>query len=463
MTTPVLFSDLDERATQNGLTDVYAAEIFVARHGEDWRYDHTKKEWRTFEHPTWRQEKPGEIRRLLIDCARVFQRRAEELPIGSAREKLTSWAKFCQNDNGLRRIENVARSLKPIAVNQSAWNHNPWLMAASNAVIDLKTGGVVPNSREQHITMALKTPFDPTAKCPRWRDFLFQIFEDQQVVAYMWRMLGYLLTGNTSAQVWWLWYGEGANGKTTLANTIAHILGEYGATVPFSMFQLQQQRSGIPDDLATLPGKRFIHAAETIEGKRIDEARMKMLTGSDRIAARPLFGRWFEFEPTHKVVLSCNHRPVVQDDSPGFWRRVHLVPFTQRFDGANRDDHLEEKLRAEAPGILAWMVAGCLEWQKRGLQPPSAVVEATLGYRSESDHLAEFFADRCETREGVECGASALFDNYRTWAIGQQIPNNQIHGQRSFGERTVKRFPREERRTGRVYVGVGLRRESTAA
>jgi len=222
------------------------------------------------------------------------------------------------------------------------------------------------------------------------------------------------------------------------------------------MFQLQQQRSAIPDDLATLPGKRLIHASETIEGKRLDEARMKALTGSDRITARPLFGRWFEFEPTHKVVLSCNHKPIVQDDSPGFWRRVHLIPFAQRFDGPRRDDHLDEKLRNEASGILAWMVQGCLKWQVEGLRPPAAIETATVGYRRDSDHMPEFLNQCCELRADAECPAGALFERYMAWGASQQIPRDPLHNMRGFGERIAGHFRRENRKTGRVYLGISL-------
>ena len=446
------------RVANNGLTDTYQARRFVAKHGHEWRFDHTRKKWLRFHDPLWRPEEPGDLTRTLIACAQEFQVEARRIRDNETREKALRWAKYLESDTGLRKVRTVAQDLEPCAVDATAWNRDPWLLGAPNGIIDLKHGRLLQAGNDAHVTRSVGVAFDPHAASPRWLRFLSEVFDnDTAVVDYIQRVLGYFLTGLTSAQLWWLLYGEGANGKTTLLNIVAHVLGEYATTVPFSMFQLQQQRSTIPDDLATLPGKRLIHASETIEGKRLDEARMKALTGSDRIAARPLFGQWFEFEPSHKVVLSCNHKPVVKDDSQGFWRRVHLIPFTQRFDGPRRDNHLDEQLKIEGSGILAWMVQGSLRWHREGLQAPKAIEIATLGYRRDSDHLPDFLLECCELREDGECEAAALQNRYREWSDERQLPKDQRHSPVTFGERMAGQFSRVERSSGRVYIGLVLR------
>jgi putative DNA primase/helicase len=452
------------RLASSGLTEAFQAERFVAQYGADWRFDHSRKLWMEYQAPLWRPEAPGKIKRLLITSVREFQQQAKKIRDTAVRDKALSFAKFCQGGATLDRILRLAQSLLPVAIDSSTWDRDSWLLGAPNGIIDLKKGRLLVGSRESHISRSLGVPYDAHAACTRWIQFLNEIFDnDAALIAYIHRMLGYFLTGQTNAQLWWLFYGTGANGKTTLLNTLAHILGEYGQTVPFSMFQLQQQRSSIPDDLATLPGKRVIYASETIEGKRLDESRMKQLTGSDRIAARPLFGRWFDFDPTHKVVLSCNHKPVVKDDSPGFWRRVHVVPFTQHFSDTRRDNQLEEKLRAEAPGILAWMVRGCITYQAEGLTPPpSAISVLTLGYQHDSDHIPDFLLQCCDEQAGAECPAKLLQERYQSWTVDQHLSRDQVHSPREFAERMTARFPRDSRRSGRVYLGVALR-PTTAA
>ena len=155
--------------------------------------------------------------------------------------------------------------------------------------------------------------------------------------------------------MWFLFLGAGANGKTILLNIVELILGEYAKTVPFAMVERTRQRSEAGNGLETLAGKRFVSAREAIEETRLDEARVKMLTGSDTISARPLYKTSFEFQPVLKLFLCCNHKPVVTDASFGFWRRVHVVPFPHCFKGAERDNALGDALKAEAAGILRWM------------------------------------------------------------------------------------------------------------
>src|SRR5262249_35646441 len=150
-----------------------------------------------------------------------------------------------------------------------------------------------------------------------------------------------------------------------------------------------QNRASIPNDLAALTDRRLVTASETNDGARFNEARIKALTGCDPITARFLHGEFFTFRPVAKFWLSVNHKPRVADDSYGFWRRVRLIPFTRQFRD-DADTQLETKLREELPGILGYLVRGCLEWQRQGLKPPTRVQAATETYREESDSLGQF-------------------------------------------------------------------------
>ncbi len=206
--------------------------------------------------------------------------------------------------------------------------------------------------------------------------------DDQSLIDFVQRAMGYSLTGETTEQCLLLLHGSGSNGKGVLTRTLMRVLGDYAWNVPFTTMQLREH-SGIPNDLASLVGRRFVIASELNDGAQLNEARVKALTGCDSVPARFLHAEFFTFEPVAKFWLSVNHKPIVRDDSYGFWRRIRLIPFLRQFP---KNDTLEPALRAEASGVLAWAIRGCLQWQTLGgLAPPSVVTEATAEYARESD------------------------------------------------------------------------------
>jgi putative DNA primase/helicase len=290
--------------------------------------------------------------------------------------------------------------------------------------------------------------------CPRFEQFVSEVFNgDAGLVDYMQRSIGYCLTGLVREQCVFCWYGSGANGKTTLSTVLRHVFGEHGVNLPFSALEMKNRNS---NDLVSLAGARFATAVETNEGVRLNEARIKMLTGGDPITARRLYHEAFTFDPTHKLVLAFNHKPVIADDSEGMWRRVHLIPFTRQFKPEEQDKDLLEKLKAEAPGILAWAVRGCLLWRKDSLGMPPAVAEATAAYRQESDHVGEFMEDCCVEESGATVRSGALWQAYQRWAAeNEEVPLTR----QTFGERLEKRGLRHDRSGHggtRTWVGIRL-------
>ena len=224
---------------------------------------------------------------------------------------------------------------------------------------------------------------------------------DDDLADFLQRAMGYSLTGITTEQVLLLLYGTGANGKGTFANTLKRVLGDYAWNMPFATLELKD-RASIPNDLAALAGRRFVIASETNDGTRLNESRVKALTGCDPVTARFLHAEFFTFEPCAKFWLSVNHKPIVRDDSYGFWRRLRLIPFTRTFPV---NAALGEALRAEWPGILAWCVAGCLAWQAEELTAPARVTQATDDYARDSDVLAQFLTEACEGDPSAEVTA----------------------------------------------------------
>jgi putative DNA primase/helicase len=453
-------------SARNGLTDTYGSDRFIAKYGRDWRFDHDRGLWLTFRETEqrWRQATPGEVEELAIERGQDFMREIETADFDSDKieERAKAWGKYCQQRRGIENILAVTKNRPPIAVTSKEWNRDSWLVGVPNGIVDLRKGKLLRASREHLISLSLGVPYNPTAECLRWEQFLQEVFEgDALLIAYVQRVLGYALTGSTQEQVWWLLHGEGSNGKSVFLNVVAYVFGEYGKTASFSMFE-RKQRPQVGDGTEMLVGVRFVTARETIEGTRLDEARMKALTGSDPVATRPLYDHTFEFDPKFKLFLCANHKPVVTDNSHAFWRRVHLVPFPHVFvkGSPGHDEKLEEKLKAEGPGILAWMVKGCLKWQTLGyLRPPMAVTKATSEYEKESDQLGRFINECCDVARGATCGAGALFRRYERWAGEQGIPESERLNVTTFGNRMKQKFDRDENSRGRFYRGLQLKTE----
>lgn len=371
-----------------------------------------------------------------------------------ARQKAVTWALGSESRSRLDALLYLAQAEHPIADTGERWDVDPMVLGVPNGVIDLYTGTLRAGRREDRLTMSAAVPFDPEASSPRWLRFLEEVFNaDHALIAFVHRAIGYSLTGVTTEQCLFLCYGTGANGKSTLLQALKYPLGDYALNTPFSTMELHQ-RAVIPNDLAALVNRRFVMASETNDGMQLNEARIKALTGCDPITARFLHAEFFTFEPRAKFWLSVNHRPVVRDDSHGFWRRMRLIPFTRAFPV---NPTLADELRAEAPGILAWAVGGCRVWQRDGLTPPAAVLAATREYERDSDQLAGFLDAACELETSAEVGATELFEHYKQWAERQGLSDRERLTATMFGRKMAERFERGHKRSGTVYKGLRRR------
>lgn len=349
-----------------------------------------------------------------------------------------------------------AQSEPPIGDAGDQWNRDRWLTGVANGVLDLRTGTLRQGLPSDGITMHVSVAFDPDASCPRWLRFLDEVFRgDHELIEFIQRAVGYSLTGITSEQCMFLCYGKGANGKSVLLAVLRAIAGGYAYNAPFSLFEIHG-RSAIPNDLAALVGRRLVTSSETNEGTRLNEARVKALTGCDPITARFLHGEFFTFDPVAQYWLAVNHKPTVADDSHGFWRRVRLIPFVRQFSDEEADQHLVAVLLAELPGILRWAVAGTVAWQEGGLGTPPAVRQATDSYRQESDPLAAFIDQCCIEGDGFSVGSSQAYKAYKAWAHDQGMSDREILTSTLFGSRMSAKFERRHTNRGNAYDCVGL-------
>jgi putative DNA primase/helicase len=454
---PANQSDLTDR------TDLGNAELFTDFYRDQVRFDHSLQRWLLWKSHWWAPDVDGQLIRHAKNVVR--QRRKMSMSIGDTdmRAKEVAWSLRSESLPKLKAMLVLAQSHKPIADTGLEWDANPYLLGVANGVVNLKTGALLKGSADQRITLHSDVPYNRDAKAPRFERFLKEVFgDDTELIGYIQRAVGYSLTGATTEQCFFCCYGDGANGKSTFLNAIRNVVGGYGCNLPFSAFELEA-RSSIPNDVATLPGRRFVTAIETAESTQLNAARIKALTGCDPITARLLHKEFFTFVPTAKFWLAFNHRPVVTDDSHGFWRRVHLVPFLRRFD-PNGEPKLDEILRDEAPGILARGVRGCLEWQKKGLNPPTIVREATESYREESDPVKDFLSSKCVLESRACVVAADIWNAYRCW-VSLETVQSEI-GRPEFTHR-LEGLGLKQDRVGhdktRTWFGIRLKTETEIA
>lgn len=437
-------------------TSVGQAERFAELYGKEFRFNHFRQTWLHYESPCWRTDADKAVYRAATEFARLQQREALTIPNHSEKREALAFAIKTESPSALKNMIDCATWNLVFSDRGDDWDMDPWALAVQNGVLDLRTGILRPGSPSDRITLKCAVPYDASAQCPRWWQFLSEIFgTDDELVEFIWRLAGYFLTGQTTERVVPMFYGRGANGKSVFLNVIASLLGDYAFALPFSSLQFQKQE-GIPNDLAALVGRRFVTMIEANDGLRLNEAKLKTLSGNDRISARFLHGEFFTFQPVAKFVLAMNHKPVAKDDSPGFWDRIRLVPFLHTFPLGARDETLQARLiDTEGLGILAWMVEGCLRWQTSGLTRPAAVVAATAEYQADSDQLAEFLSACTDTSNPESVTAAAEVQKaYNGWADSRGLNKIERLSATTLGRQLSERFGSKHTMKGRVYHGL---------
>ncbi|MHC0429245.1 phage/plasmid primase, P4 family [Streptomyces sp. O3] len=348
------------------------------------------------------------------------------------------------------------RSVPTVHVDASEFDNRPDLLSFKNGTVDLRTGRMRPHDKGDMLTYRLDLNFNPQAECPRWEQFLAEIFPgNPDLPGYVQRLIGYGITGSTAEQCFCVLWGKGANGKSVLTDTLTAVFRSISKTTPFATFE-EKPSGGIPNDVAALRAARLVMASEGESGKPMSEAVLKRVTGKDMISARFLRHEFFEFKPTFLLMLATNHKPRFRGQDEGLWRRIKMLPFKRWFAPHERDYDLDSKLMQEAEGIAAWAVRGAVEWYRDGLKDPAVITRASKEYRETSDALAGFFPgvlEACDDSHAMN--GTEAFNRYLDWCEVENLPAKERWTRRAFYEAMEERgVTRMKTRTGIALIGV---------
>jgi putative DNA primase/helicase len=439
-------------------TDVGNAHRLVAAHGAEIRHVGPWGAWLIWDGRRWREDTRGEIIERAKKVAADLFDQALRIPDADDRKKAVKWAFASEAAARIEAMVKLARSHPAVAVDPQELDSDDWLLNLANGTVDLRSGVLRPHDPRDHITKLAGARYRHDAAAPRWLEFLEQILPDADVREFVRRWAGYCLTGAVTEHKIVFAFGAGANGKSTLLNVLAHVLGEYARQAPPDLL-MRRRDDPHPTGLADLHGARLVLASETQQGRHLDEALVKRLTGGDAIKARKMHKDFFEFQPTHKLVVATNHRPGIEGTDHGIWRRIRLVPFGVVIADDQQDHLLEQKLKEEAEGVLQWAIAGCITWAQGGLTEPAEVIAATADYRAEMDILGEFISDTCVLVDGVSARAADLYSAYERWC---EAAGERPLSARRFGTNLRERGLEKYRSNGIWWRGIGLQTERSA-
>jgi putative DNA primase/helicase len=426
------------------LSEVDIADCFAREHGDELRYVAKWGQWLRYDGKRWVEEPTL----LAFDLARRLCR--ELIEEYGAKQHET---KGVLSAKTVAAVERVARADRRIAATINQWDTDPFALNTPDGVVDLRTGQLSPHRLENYVTKM--TAVSPGGECPLWHEFLDRFTnKDEELKKFLQRTFGYCLTGDTSEEALFFFFGLGANGKGVLFHTIAGIMSDYhrAASMDTFTFSVGERHT---TELARLCGARLVTATETEEGKRWNESRIKTLTGRDKITARFMRQDDFEFVPQFKLLISGNHRPGLRTIDEAMRRRMNLINCAVTIPEKERDPDLAEKLKSEWSGILSWLIEGCLQWWRDGLRPPTVVVSATDDYVSGEDALIAWIEECCVKGSDKTDTSLALWTSWREYAKqAEEFPGNR----KRFCQKLEDRgFERCKCRDQRGYRGLALK------
>lgn len=414
-------------------SDVANAEKLVDWHGSKLAYIPRWGCWYYFDGVRWRRDDSGVyVKRAAISTAkRLFRDACDALkkavtdPEADLKklQAAVSWAAKSQTTPRIMAMVELVPADARICLDYGKLDTNPNLLVCKNGTVDLVTGEIRKSSHIDYMTKLAPANYRPGFAAPLWDAFLETVLPDLSVRQFLQKFVGYSLTGDVGERLFVVLYGGGRNGKSVFLRVLQEVMGDYAVTAPNTLL-MRRKGEAHPTEVATLHGARLAVTSELRKGHVFDEEAVKRLTGNDKLTTRKMREDFWDFTPTHKLMLACNHRPRVADTTDSFWDRFALVPFTQRISKAAVNPRLVADLLRERDGVFAWMLEGLRQYHQDGLERPTAVRAATDAYREQEDQLAAFFADRTELDLQATTASETLSAAIVNWAtrLGQRPP-----------------------------------------
>lgn len=413
--------DAEHTITQDGI-----ARIFADTYSGRLRFDHSAGAWFEWTGTHWRRDEKARAFEFVRQLVRDKSEGQEMSELRALRR--TAFASG---------VERFAQSDTVLATTAEEWDRDPFLLGTPGGTVDLRTGELRPGDPADGITKLTAVTPAAAAECPAWLKFLGEATGgDLTLVRFLQQFFGYALTGDTREHALVFVYGAGGNGKSVFLNTVTGILADYAVTAGMDTFTTSIGDRH-PADLAMLRGARLVAASETEQGRTWAESRIKQLTGGDPITARFMRRDFFTYQPQFKLAIIGNHQPALSNVDDAVRRRFNMVGFPNRPE--RPDQQLEHKLRAEWPGILRWLIDGCVDWQFGGLERPASVVKATAEYFEAQDLLGQWLADRCEVQRGNDRYREASTALYASWTEYAKAAGIKPESQIAFSRNLIKR------------------------
>lgn len=462
------------------LTDTGNAERLVDTYGQHVRHSNETRQWYHYKDGRWCSQDLGSdkhVRQLAVLVARQVQEegrnlleKAEGDDAATKRARLVAaWGKSSESWQGINNTVRVAADVQELGIQMHQFDASPYLLNCANGTVDLRTGKLLAHRAADYCTLQVPHAYDEEATCPLFEQFLREVFaQDEAVIAYVLRILGYAVLGTCDEQALYICVGDGANGKTTLFETVRRVLGTYADVgAPNLLVETKSERH--PTEVADLRGKRLVICSESDSGAHLAEGLVKRLTGKEQLRARPMRGNFFAFNPTHTLFYCVNHLPRIRGIDEAIWRRIPVIRFGVTFRDRTdpkwkegdpvKDPQMQEHLIAEAPGILRLLVKEAGAWlAEPKIEMPVPIQKEMMVYREDQDLVGAFIAQQCAADPGASCSSSELLQCYLAWALEEGHPSL---GQRTFTDLVAKHgYTRQRQSSGVRWFGLRIKTEA---
>jgi P4 family phage/plasmid primase-like protien len=436
-------------------TDAGNAERFALMHRENARYCTPRKRWLLWDGRRWAWDEREQVLELAKRTARAIWKEIDAFePDSNERKQAAKNAIYAESRGGLTNMLALAGPLCATLPNE--FDADPYAFNAQNGTIDLRTGELRPHRRDDLITKIAPVEFEPHVTSDLWDDCLRKFTGgDTELSAYLQRAIGYALLGQVAEKVFWFGFGPPNGGKSTFVSAVAHAFGDYAVATDADTWLRRRDVGGNRGDVVRLLGSRLVTCVEFKKGSQFDEKLIKGVTGGDMMTAAGKYEHDVSFLPQFALWFAANDAPTIHDDDEGMWARVRRVPFTASIPESQQDRSVRTRIQEpeHARAVLAWAVAGCLAWQRKGLGSCASIEASNLAYRREMDRVAPFFDARCEFGPEHETAASLLRQRYEDWCRDQRL---RAVSPKEFAARLRARDCEQVKNSSMKWIGVRL-------